>query len=173
MNAQNTIYDMVHGVPLDTPLIDLFTVVPKIEPVSLYGTFCGGDPTNPQSVDGNDARSSGNFADGCPDTGGVDGTGEGTDYDPSWPIEAPPEVLVIECVVGDIIECVQENHCTDQHGNRHPSVTSIRLMACENCCDCNRDGNVCSDENCCGGLLGFNQAQLIFMMIISMALMMA
>ena len=58
----------------------------KQSPKVGYGTFCGGDPSNPTAF-GEDAGSSGDFSWGCPDANGADGTPEGTDYDSSWPIE--------------------------------------------------------------------------------------
>ena len=67
---------------------------PVSSPIVGYGTFCGSDPLKP-SKHKEDAGSSGGFATGCPHTGGATGTGKGTDFSPSWPIEDLDEPEIV------------------------------------------------------------------------------
>ena len=126
-----------------------------------YATFCKDDPITPSNVNKNDG-SSGGFASGCLGASGAEGTGKGTDYDPSWPIDSPDDlpprdddddnpVIIDPC----------DNH--DPRGAAHPThdcpcIETSRNNWCGNgppkpdpkpepekpkCCDCEAENNTC------------------------------
>jgi len=131
------------------------------------------------------------MASGCLFAGGAEGTGEGKDYDPSWPIESPDELpeppkpppVVDPChdhnatgsahihnpdcpCVGD--GCEEEEECEETSDPDDPN----RKCKCKtNDPENNPDKLVGCHKACCGGLFGMSQAQLVLMMIASAVLM--
>merc|ERR1712151_348871 len=111
------------------------------EPRVGYGTFCGSDPTTPNTVN-SDAGSSGEFSWVCPDANGATGTPEGTDYDPSWPIEHPygPQ---------HDHDHDDHDHDHDDDSHTHPDPTDPVNPDSKTCCDCTLDLNTCDPIDCC------------------------
>lgn len=144
-----------------------------------YATFCENDPLTPSNV-GDDDGSTGGMASGCLFSGGADGTGEGTDYDPDWPIESPDDLPPLPPDPDPVDPC----HDHDALGGNHdPSLCPKPDPDPEPepepkpdpdpvCCDCKAEDNTCDGENCCKGcLFGLHTVQLVLMMIASAALL--
>ena len=143
-----------------------------------YATFCEDDPLSPSNV-GEDATSSGGGASGCLFSGGAEGTGRGTDYDKTWPIETPEDLPdpdpVDPCHDHDALGgnhdpdlCPPDPVDPDPKPEPEPPQCTC---SCEDECCAEREYK-CDLDNCCLGLCGLSTAQLVLMLLATAALMM-